>query len=121
VQEGVLRPNDISQRALISTIGSFGNGGLVAAFAVFYYPYLPKLGGQIKSLCAVGTVLIAIGFGTAAASHNVRRTLCTTVLLVADMKTASNTCGMPGCSGRSRSRDPHIRSYTHSAGVLSGA
>jgi hypothetical protein len=69
--EGVLLQNEPSQRPLISTIGSLGNGGLFAAFGVFYYPHLPRLGGLVKYLCGVGTAFIAIGFAAAACSHNV--------------------------------------------------
>ncbi|KAF1834580.1 MFS general substrate transporter [Decorospora gaudefroyi] len=70
VRAGVLRQSDQSQRAMISTIGSFGNGGLVAIFGAFYYPYLPKLGGHVRSVCAIGAALIALGFAIAAGSRN---------------------------------------------------
>jgi hypothetical protein len=69
--EGVLLQTELSQRPLISAIGSLGNGGIFAAFGVFYYPYLPKLGGHIRYLCGLGTAFIAIGFAAAAGSHNV--------------------------------------------------
>jgi hypothetical protein len=72
VQEGVLGQDDLLQRSWISTIGSLGNGGLVAAFGVLYYPHLPKLGGRIKYVCMVGATLIAAGFATATTGHDVR-------------------------------------------------
>ncbi|KAL1792540.1 hypothetical protein ACET3X_009047 [Alternaria dauci] len=68
--EGVLVQSELSQRPLISAIGSLGNGGLVATFGLFYYPYLPRLGGHVKYLCGLGTAFITIGFAAAAGSHN---------------------------------------------------
>jgi hypothetical protein len=73
VLEGVLRRDDLLRRPLVSAIGSFGNGGLVATFGVLYYPHLPKLGGWTNWVCISGTSFIAIGFATAAASHSVRK------------------------------------------------
>lgn len=70
-REGILNAHETDRRALISTIGSLGNGGIVAAFAVFYYPHLPQLGMHIRTLCSVGTVLIVAGFAIAAASRSV--------------------------------------------------
>ncbi|KAF2848813.1 MFS general substrate transporter [Plenodomus tracheiphilus IPT5] len=71
VNEGVLRLDDMAERALLSSIGSLGNGGIVAIFAVFYYPHLPEIGKSIRLLCFVGTLLVALGFGTASLSHNI--------------------------------------------------
>lgn len=71
VEEGVLRPKDIAERALISSIGSLGNGGLVAIFAVAYYPHLPRIGKSIRLLCFGGTALVGLGLGTAALSRNI--------------------------------------------------
>ncbi|KAG9185912.1 hypothetical protein G6011_07243 [Alternaria panax] len=68
--EGILLQSELSQRPLISAIGSLGNGGLVAAFGVFYYPHLPRLGGHVRYLCGLGTAFITIGFAAAAGSHN---------------------------------------------------
>jgi hypothetical protein len=76
VQEGILGQDDLLQRSWISTIGSLGNGGLVATFGVLYYPHLPKLGSRITYVCMVGTTLIAVGFATATTGHNVRTTIC---------------------------------------------
>ncbi|KAI4949199.1 hypothetical protein J4E91_005663 [Alternaria rosae] len=72
--EGVLLQTELSQRPLISAIGSLGNGGFFAAFGVLYYPHLPQLGGHVRYLCGLGTALIAIGFAAAAGSHNVSKT-----------------------------------------------
>jgi len=71
--EGVLLQAELFQRPLISAIGSLGNGGLFAAFGVFYYPHLPQLGGHIRYLCGLGTVFVAIGFAAAVASHKVSK------------------------------------------------
>ncbi|CBX93380.1 hypothetical protein LEMA_P042810.1 [Plenodomus lingam JN3] len=71
VDSGMLRPQDLTQRALLSSIGSLGNGGVVAIFAVLYYPYLPLIGKSIKVVCFIGTVLVALGYGTASLSHYV--------------------------------------------------
>ncbi|KAH7090608.1 hypothetical protein FB567DRAFT_465910 [Paraphoma chrysanthemicola] len=70
VQAGVLRPNETSLRGLISCIGSFSNGGIVALFAVVYYPYLPRIGAHIKLLCCIGSVLIVLGLSMAALCRN---------------------------------------------------
>jgi hypothetical protein len=69
--EGIIHYDELKSRALISAIGSLGNGGMVAVFAIFYYPHLPGIGMHIKSLCSVGTVCIVLGLATAAASHSV--------------------------------------------------
>jgi len=71
VNEGILPQKDISKRALISSIGSLGNGGLVAVFAVLYYPHLPQIGKSIRLLCFFGTTFVALGFGTASLSRSV--------------------------------------------------
>ncbi|KAI4625617.1 hypothetical protein J4E80_002749 [Alternaria sp. BMP 0032] len=73
VTEGVLLQTELSKRPLISAIGSLGNGGLFAAFGVFYYPHLPQLGGHVRSLCGLGTAFVVIGFATAVASHKVSK------------------------------------------------
>ncbi|KAH8730579.1 major facilitator superfamily domain-containing protein [Phaeosphaeriaceae sp. PMI808] len=70
LSEGVLRPDENTMRALISSIGSLGNGGIVAIFAVIYYPHLPQIGQRVRNLCFVGTALIVLGLATAAASHS---------------------------------------------------
>jgi hypothetical protein len=70
-QEGMLRHDEVTNRALISSIGSLGNGGIVAVFAVFYYPHLPRLGMHVKTLCSIGTGLIVSGFAAASASRSV--------------------------------------------------
>lgn len=71
VREGVLHRNEMTQRALISSIGSLGNGGLVAVFGVFYYPRLPQIGGHVRTLCFVGAACVAMGFGLASISRSV--------------------------------------------------
>jgi len=71
--KGVLLQTELSKRPLISAIGSLGNGGLFAAFGVFYYPHLPQLGGYVRYLCGLGTAFVAIGFAAAARSHNVSK------------------------------------------------
>ncbi|KAH6870765.1 major facilitator superfamily domain-containing protein [Alternaria rosae] len=80
--EGVLLQMELSQRPLISAIGSLGNGGLFAAFGVLYYPHLPQLGGHVRYLCGLGTALIAIGFAAAAGSHNLATLVACQGLLV---------------------------------------
>lgn len=69
--EGVLRDNDLQERALISSIGSLGNGGIVAVFGILYYPHLPQIGRQIWTLCLFGTAFVTLGLATAAAGHDV--------------------------------------------------
>ncbi|RMZ74354.1 monocarboxylate transporter [Pyrenophora seminiperda CCB06] len=82
VQEGVFQGNEYLNRPLISAIGALGNGGLVAVFGAFYYPYLSKLGGHITSLCAAGSVLVVLGLGAAALGHNLATILgCQGVLV----------------------------------------
>jgi hypothetical protein len=70
-REGVVRHNELQYRALVSAIGSLGNGGIVAVFAVFYYPWLTRIGAHVRYLCLIGTMCVAVGFATAAASHSV--------------------------------------------------
>ncbi|EDU48250.1 Major Facilitator Superfamily protein [Pyrenophora tritici-repentis] len=70
VQEGVLAGDDFLNRPLISTVGSMSSGGLVAAFGIFYYPYLPVLGCHVRSLCAAATAFVTLGFFGASMSHN---------------------------------------------------
>lgn len=72
VLNGVLQRDEMTRRTLVSSIGSLGNGGLVAVFGIFYYPYLPQLGRHIRTLCFVGTACVTLGLGTAAASRSVR-------------------------------------------------
>jgi len=71
VQDGIVRVEEIDDRALISAIRSLGNGGIVAVFAVLYYPHLPQLGIYVRYLCSFGTACIILGLATAAASHSV--------------------------------------------------
>lgn len=71
VADGILRAGDMRQRAAIAAIGSLSNGGIVAAFAMLYYPNLPRIGKHIKTLCYIGTLLISIGFAAAAGSTHV--------------------------------------------------
>lgn len=46
--QGVVGQNELMQRALISAIGSMGNGDIVGVFAMLYYPHLPRIGRYIK-------------------------------------------------------------------------
>lgn len=71
VHDGVVHLDHIDDRALVSAIGSLGNGGIVAVFAVLYYPHLPSLGTHVRYLCSIGTACIVVGFATAAASRSV--------------------------------------------------
>lgn len=61
----------MTKRALISAIGSLGNGGLVAIFGIFYYPHLPQIGKYIRTLCFAGTFFVGLGMAAAVAAHNV--------------------------------------------------
>ncbi|KAH7075533.1 major facilitator superfamily domain-containing protein [Paraphoma chrysanthemicola] len=70
VQAGVLRHSETSSRGLISSIGSFSNGGIVALFAVVYYPHLPRIGAHIRSLCCIGSALIVLGLAMAGLCRN---------------------------------------------------
>ncbi|CAO2651025.1 Nn.00g093220.m01.CDS01 [Neocucurbitaria sp. VM-36] len=70
VRNGVLQQNEMTKRALISAIGSFGNGGLVAVLGIFYYPHLPQIGMHVRILCFAGTACITLGVATAAAGHS---------------------------------------------------
>lgn len=71
VQSGVLRPEDEMRRAGIAAIQSLGSGGIVAAFAMLFFPRLPLIGKHIRTLCFTSTALTTVGFAAAAASHNV--------------------------------------------------
>lgn len=75
VRDGIIRLDEKTQRSLISAVGSLGNGGLVAVFGIFYYPYLPRVGKWIQLLCFARTTLIAIGLAMASISHSVREAL----------------------------------------------
>ena len=72
VRNGVLRQDEMTMRAMVSSIGSLGSGGLVAVFGIFYYPHLPQIGRHIRTLCFAGTACITLGLSAAAASHSVR-------------------------------------------------
>lgn len=72
IEEGVLNNRQLTERALISAIGSLGNGGIVAMFGVFYYPRLPLLGKRVRSLCAFATICVVAGLAAAVTSTNVR-------------------------------------------------
>ena len=74
VRNGVLQQNEMTKRAVISAIGSLGNGGLVAVLGIFYYPHLPQIGMHVRILCFAGTACITLGLATAAAGHSVRST-----------------------------------------------
>ncbi|KAF2689517.1 MFS general substrate transporter [Lentithecium fluviatile CBS 122367] len=82
VRNGIIQPQHMAQRAAIATIGSLGNGGIVAVFGLLYYPYMPRIGRHIRSLCLVGTLLISVGFAAAACSNHLAILICTQGLLV---------------------------------------
>ncbi|KAF1978086.1 MFS general substrate transporter [Bimuria novae-zelandiae CBS 107.79] len=82
VKEGVIQPEDQMERAGIAAIQSLGNGGIVAVFAIFFYPYLPCIGRHIRTLCFASTVLAASGFAAAAACNNIWLLVVTQGLLV---------------------------------------
>jgi hypothetical protein len=71
VDDGIVHLDHIDDRAVVATIGSLGNGGIVAVFAVLYYPHLPRLGTYVRILCWIGTACIVAGFATATASRSV--------------------------------------------------
>jgi hypothetical protein len=71
VKDGIIHPSETSQRAAIATIGALGNGGIMSVFGVLWCPHLPLFGKHIKKICALGTLLMAMGFGIAAASSHV--------------------------------------------------
>jgi hypothetical protein len=78
----VIRSDESTKRCMISAIGSFGNGGIVAVFAVGYYPHLPSIGTHIRSLCFAGSALIVLGLATAGSSRSVSyNPACPSVLL----------------------------------------
>lgn len=69
--DGIIRREDQMQRATIAAIQALGNGGIVAVFAMFFFPRLPLIGRHIKTLCCVAACFTTLGFATAAASNNV--------------------------------------------------
>lgn len=70
-RESIVRYDELRYRALVSAIGSLSNGGIVGAFAVFYYPYLTRVGTNVRYVCLIGTMCVVIGLAAAAASHSV--------------------------------------------------
>lgn len=103
VQNGVIRADDMTKRALISSIGSLGNGGLVAVFGVFYYPHLPQIGRYIRTLCFAGTGFVLLGMATAAAAHNVCNSVAS-LSVYAYMEIGGEPSRMPRYPGWFRSR-----------------
>jgi hypothetical protein len=71
VQDGIVHLDHIDDRAVVAAIGSLGNGGIIAVFAVLYYPRLPQLGTYVRTLCWIGTACVVVGFAAAAASRSV--------------------------------------------------
>ncbi|KAF2728588.1 hypothetical protein EJ04DRAFT_538341 [Polyplosphaeria fusca] len=57
--------------AMIATINSLANGGLVDVFSIFFMPWVPRLGRYVKLVCLIGGWLMALGLGTAALADNV--------------------------------------------------
>jgi MFS family permease len=94
--EGVLLQTELSRRPFISAIGSLGNGGLVAALGVFYYPHLPQMGGYIRCLCGLGTAFVAVGYAAAAGSHNVSTSI---PLFSCQLLTGIQLATLVGCQG----------------------
>jgi len=118
VEEGVLRPKDIAERALISSIGSLGNGGLVAIFAVAYYPHLPRIGKSIRLLCFGGTALVGLGLGTAALSRNVSAMDPRGTLEFAHLDADLDTVRLPGSACRRWDRHFDQRPCSHPPRIL---
>lgn len=71
VKDGIIQPGDEMKRAAIASIQSLGNGGVVAAFAMFFYARLPLIEKHIRTLCFASAMLTSIGFATAAACNSV--------------------------------------------------
>ncbi|KAF2446704.1 MFS general substrate transporter [Karstenula rhodostoma CBS 690.94] len=80
--DGIIRHEDQMQRAAIATIQSLGNGGIVAVFAMFFFPRLPLIRKHIRTLCYGGAVFTTLGFALAATCTNVWFLLLTQGLLV---------------------------------------
>jgi len=114
---GIVRPDELTTRALISAIGSLGNGGIVAVFAVIYYPHLPRIGMHVKTLCAIGTGCVVIGFATAAASRSVSRKDLG-VGEMTDMMLDLASVRQPGHFSRHRDRYPALRPCANPSGIL---
>jgi hypothetical protein len=72
-KDGIIRREDQIQRAGIAAIQSLGNGGIVAVFAMFFFPRLPLIGKHIKTLCLGAAICTSIGFAAAAGCTNVSR------------------------------------------------
>ena len=111
-REGIVHPNELTSRALISSIGSLGNGGLVAVFAVIYYPHLPRIGMHVRHLCFIGTAYIVLGLATAAASHSVSITQFYHDGKLTDSNLGLASVRLPGRFGRHRDRHTALRSCT---------
>ncbi|KAL1605347.1 hypothetical protein SLS60_004895 [Paraconiothyrium brasiliense] len=82
VKDGITQPEDKMQRAGIAAIQSLGNGGIVAAFAMLFFPRLPLIGKHIRTLCFGSAMLATIGFATAAACNEIWLLLLTQGLFV---------------------------------------
>lgn len=71
--DGIIRREDQIQRAGIAAIQALGNGGIVAVFAIFFFPRLPLIGKHIRTLCYGGAVFTTLGFAMATMCTNVSR------------------------------------------------
>jgi hypothetical protein len=117
--EGIVRFNELESRALVSSIGSLGNGGIVAVFAVSYYPYLPCIGMHVRYLCSIGTACIVLGLATAAASHSVSAGDSSFSKLFTDLELGLAPVRFSGYSCRHRNRHTTLCSRTNTSRVLS--
>lgn len=114
-----MRQKDMAERALISSIGSLGNGGIVAVFAVLYYPHLPQIGKSIRLLCFVGTTCVVLGFGTASLSRNVSMHQCWNALALANPAIDLDSVWLPRPARRPWDRPFDQCAGSHPAGVFS--
>ncbi|KAL5405559.1 hypothetical protein PMIN03_008354 [Paraphaeosphaeria minitans] len=80
--DGIIRREDQMQRAAIAGIQALGNGGIVAIFAMLFFPRLPLMGRHIKTLCGVAAIFATLGFALAATCTNIWFLLLTQGLLV---------------------------------------
>ncbi|ORY12353.1 major facilitator superfamily domain-containing protein [Clohesyomyces aquaticus] len=82
VADGVLPSSQMTDTAWIAAVGSIGNGGTVALFALLYYPYMPLIGRYIKWVCFLGTGLVSVGLLTASWSTNLSHLVVTQGIFV---------------------------------------
>ncbi|KAF2470552.1 uncharacterized protein BDR25DRAFT_342882 [Lindgomyces ingoldianus] len=56
--------------AVLASFCVIGNGGILALFAIVYYPFIPLIGRHITWVCCFGTTIVTLGLLTASASTN---------------------------------------------------